>query len=245
MSEHRRKTLRSFYCEEQLWQAFERASREGDATIDQLLNDALRQYLGQATAPAPAGYAATMAPAPAPPRPPTAQMPAVPSAPAAPAEHPTFAMPAVPRRPGTPAPAPAPAPPTAPGRSMQPTGSMPPVPPAPPRATGAMPAAPAPPPPRAQGMPSLFVHFDGRSYPVAKAEFIIGRGSQGTDLKIPDQNVSRKHASVLFHGGAFWIQDLGSTNGVEFRGQRVDSRRIEEGDVYTICEHEIAFSYRG
>jgi hypothetical protein len=28
---------------------------------------------------------------------------------------------------------------------------------------------------------------------------------------------------------------LGSTNGIEFAGQRVESKRIEEGDVYRIC----------
>jgi pSer/pThr/pTyr-binding forkhead associated (FHA) protein len=94
-------------------------------------------------------------------------------------------------------------------------------------------------------MPSLFVHYEGRSYPANKDNFIIGRGTQGTDLTIRDQNVSRKHASVILHGGAFYIQDLGSTNGVEFRGGRVDSRKIEEGDVYTICDHEIVFSFRG
>jgi len=214
MSEHRRKTLRSFYCEEQLWQAFDRAARESDSTIDQLLNDALRQYLGQGAAPS----APAMPPAPAPVmRPPTAQIPAV----QPPSEHPTFSMPAVPRKPAVP---------------PRPTGAMAPVPP---------PAPVAPPRPATGGMPSLFVHYEGRSYPVNKDNFIIGRGTQGTDLTIRDQNVSRKHASVILHGGAFYIQDLGSTNGVEFRGGRVDSRKIEEGDVYTICDHEIVFSFRG
>jgi pSer/pThr/pTyr-binding forkhead associated (FHA) protein len=107
------------------------------------------------------------------------------------------------------------------------------------------PAPTAPPRPAAGGMPALFVHFEGRSHIVNKDNFIIGRGTQGTDLTIRDQNVSRKHASVIFHNGAFFVQDLGSTNGVEFRGSRVESRKIEEGDVYTICDHEIVFSYRG
>lgn len=232
MSEHRRKTLRSFYCEEQLWQAFERSARESDATIDQLLNDALRQFLGQGTAPVATGsYAAPAVPAP---RPATAQIPAV----AAPSEHPTFSMPAVPARKPA-APAPPMAPPVRTG-ALPAVNAPPPAPAGPPRPTGAAPAVRP-----AGGMPPLFVRFEGKVYPVAKAEFIIGRGSQGTDLMIRDQNVSRKHASVIFHSGAFWIQDLGSTNGVEFNGQRVDSRRIEEGDAYTICDHEMVFSYRG
>lgn len=239
MSEHRRKTLRSFYCEETLWQAFEKRSREQDATIDQLINDALRQYLqGPAeAAPAPAAYAA---PAPAPaayaapaPAPRPAPAPAAPAA----VEHPTYAMPAVPRKmPPRPTGQMAPPPPPA-GPAVAP----PPAPMAPPRAgqTGAVPAM------RPGAMPALFVHFGGRSYPVNKDRFIIGRGSQGTDLTIRDGNISRKHAAVIFHSGAFYMQDLGSTNGVEYTGNKIESKKIEEGDVFYICDHELTFSYRG
>ncbi len=94
-------------------------------------------------------------------------------------------------------------------------------------------------------MPPLFLHYGGRAYPVQKERFVIGRGSQGTDLTIRDGNVSRKHAAVIFHSGAFYIQDLGSTNGVEFQGNRVDAKKIDEGDVFYICDHEFSFSYRG
>jgi len=211
MSEHRRKTLRSFYCEEQLWQSFERRSRETDATVDQLLNDALRQYLS--------GPAEASAPAP-PPRV-SGSTPAV--------EHATFAMPAIPRKPARPTASMAPPPPPA----------GPPAPPAPPqRHTGAVPAARG-------GLPPLFLRFEGRVYPVNKERFVIGRGSQGTDLTIRDGNISRKHAAVVFHSGHFYMQDLGSTNGVEFAGNKVDTKPIEEGDQYYICEHELTFSYRG
>lgn len=234
MSEHRRKTLRSFYCEEQLWQAFERAARESDSTIDQLLNDALRQFLGQASAQPPAVAPAYVPALQA--RVPTTQVPAVqPNV-----EHPTFAMPAVTAR--RPAPTPSPAVAQAPRTSaLSAIPAPPPAPMGPPRAASAsVPAVRA-----AGGMPTLFVRFEGKVYPVNKDNFVIGRGSQGTDLMIRDQNVSRKHASVIFHSGAFWIQDLGSTNGVEFRGQRVESRKIEEGDVYSVCDHEMTFTYRG
>jgi hypothetical protein len=39
------------------------------------------------------------------------------------------------------------------------------------------------------------------------------------------------------------MKDLGSTNGIEFDGERVDSRRIEEGDVYQLCDYELRFTY--
>ena len=227
MSEYKRKTLRSFYCEEALWKSYEKLAKERDATIDQLLSEALQSFLDVgSSAPAPAAPASAPAPAPAPAAPPAPA--AEPPRPAAPAlsggqasitERPTMERMAPVR-------SPKPAPPPPPAR-----------PPAPPRA----PAAPA----AGTGMPKLFLHYGGRVHPVATERFVIGRGSKGTDLTIRDGNISRKHAVVLFHEGSFYIQDLGSTNGVEYNGQRVDSKNIEEGDVFSICDHEITFSYRG
>ena len=79
---------------------------------------------------------------------------------------------------------------------------------------------------------------------MTKDEFIIGRGSKTSDLAIKDGNVSRKHAAVVFRGGAHYIQDCGSTNGIEFNGMRIDNKKIEEGDVFHICDYELRFTYR-
>ena len=127
-----------------------------------------------------------------------------------------------------------------------------------------MPQRPAPAPPVHQGYPPvprtrdyppeprlpagrapLFVFFSGQRFVVDKDRFIIGRGSQSTDLTIRDGNISRKHAAVISHDGAHYIQDLGSTNGVEYRNAKVASKQIEEGDVFNICDYEIRFSYVG
>jgi pSer/pThr/pTyr-binding forkhead associated (FHA) protein len=40
------------------------------------------------------------------------------------------------------------------------------------------------------------------------------------------------------------MKDLGSTNGVEFQGQRVESKRIEEGDHFRLCDYELRFTYQ-
>lgn len=92
--------------------------------------------------------------------------------------------------------------------------------------------------------PPLFVIFNGQKFPVNKEEFIIGRGSKSADLAIKDGNISRRHAAVIYQNGGYYMKDLGSTNGVEHQGRRVDGRRIEEGDVYTLCDYEIRFTYR-
>src|SRR6478736_1080725 len=138
------------------------------------------------------------------------------------------------------------------------SGSFPhPVPP-PPRAggSGSFPhPAPVPPPPRASmaGAPmppprpgagasrnaGLTLHFEGTAYPVNKDRFIIGRGKASSDLTIRDPNISRQHALVEFAGGTYYIVVMGSTNGIAFRGQRVQRKAIQNGDVFRICDHEV------
>jgi len=90
----------------------------------------------------------------------------------------------------------------------------------------------------------LVLQFNGEEFPVEKDEFIIGRGAKSADLAIRDGNISRRHAAVVFHDGVYFMKDLGSTNGIEYAGQRVESKRIEHGDVYRICDYEIRFSYQ-
>ena len=87
--------------------------------------------------------------------------------------------------------------------------------------------------------------FNGQRYLIDKDRFVIGRGSQNTDLTIRDGNISRKHAAVIFHNGAYYIQDLGSTNGIEYKGTKVESKQVEEGVFVNICDYELRFSYIG
>lgn len=89
--------------------------------------------------------------------------------------------------------------------------------------------------------PDLAIYFSGMHYPVDSEKFIIGRASTGTDLQIRDANVSRKHAAVIFHDGGWFIHDLQSTNGVEFKGRHIRTRRIEHNDRFLICDYELIF----
>lgn len=79
---------------------------------------------------------------------------------------------------------------------------------------------------------------------VNKDKFIIGRGKQTSDLTIKDPNVSRQHAMIEFDGNQYCIVDLGSTNGIEYLGQRVQRKVLADGDVIRICDHELSFQYR-
>jgi hypothetical protein len=147
--------------------------------------------------------------------------------------------------------------PAAPFNTPAPVAPPPPRAPAPP-APVAAPAAPpprrAPPPlpgqPSAAAEPSeagrapLFLLFNGQRYRIDKEKFIIGRGSQQTDLTIRDGNISRKHCAVIYRGGQYFIKDLDSTNGIEYNGKRIEHKRVEEGDTFYLCDYELRFTYR-
>ena len=90
----------------------------------------------------------------------------------------------------------------------------------------------------------LSVLYQGERTPVTKERFVIGRGKQSSDLTLKDPNVSRQHAMVEFQNGVYFMVDMGSTNGVEYNGQRIARKQIAEGDVFRICDHEVRFTYR-
>jgi pSer/pThr/pTyr-binding forkhead associated (FHA) protein len=99
---------------------------------------------------------------------------------------------------------------------------------------------PAPPPHGAV----LSIVYQGDKVSVSKDRFVIGRGKQSSDLTLKDPNVSRQHAMIEFQNGIYFMVDMGSTNGVEYNGQRIARKQISEGDVFRICDHDLLFTYR-
>ncbi len=99
--------------------------------------------------------------------------------------------------------------------------------------------------PQAQsGGATLSVMYQGDKMAVTKDRFVIGRGKQSSDLTLKDPNVSRQHAMIEFQNGVYFMVDMGSTNGVEYNGQRIARKQIAEGDVFKICDHDLRFTYR-
>lgn len=236
-----RKSLKSFNVRDGLWKLFEVRAAEMDCSVDYLINEAMRLYArthnfaasvkiepqggvsatGAATVPGNTGLTGPGITGSAPggaPRPTAGVAPVRPSM--APVPQPTM-----------------PRPPASHVNPPMPTGNTGMG--APPR-----PAAPAYEHSSSQvGIPRLTLIFQGRKFPITSGQFVIGRGSKSSDLAIKDANISRKHAAVIFHNGAFYIKDLGSTNGIEYNGKTVDSKRIDEGDVFSICGYDLHFTY--
>ena len=212
-----RKTLRHFYCRDTLWQSFERMSEDLDRGVDDLVNEAMRIMARDK------GYLPTESEGPRA----TSTRQVVPPPPPAPRR--TMPPPPPPARGGG----------SAGGFRSSSSAALPaPVAPDPGSGnSGELPGHEVPAPP-------LYLVFQSQKYLVDKDQFIIGRGSKSSDLPIRDGNISRKHAAVVRRSGSYFIKDLGSTNGIDYNGVRIDNKRIEEGDVFNICDYELKFTYR-
>lgn len=227
-----KKTMRHFYCRDVLWETFEQMANDFDCSIDYLVNEAMRYYARSKNYQSPgapgAGAGAPVASGGPPSYPPkSAGIRAQPGTQPPPQPGLGSAPPA--RRPA----------PATPGMGAQPGANA-----ARPMPNGASAPVANPMPQMGSAGPTLFLIYNGQRYPVTKDQFIIGRGSKTSDLPIKDGNISRKHAAVIRRNGTFYIKDLGSTNGIDYKGMRIDNKRIDEGDVFHLCDYELRFTYR-
>lgn len=103
-----------------------------------------------------------------------------------------------------------------------------------------MPAPAEAPPPAPRVGATLTV--GGRAHELAAARTVLGR-SKHCDVQVPDLNASRRHAEVRREGSAFWLVDLGSTNGTLLNGRRIERAPLEDGDVITLGSTEIVFGH--
>ena len=264
-----KKSSRAFQCRDVLWETFEQMARELECSVDYLINEAMKQYARQRSY----GGTRTPYPAPTRGEVPPSgdRVSGVPPFPASPPGRPpsTGGLPAppagrLPPPPGRPAPLPAPPPRGGGGMHGAPTGRPAPMPnvprsvppPPPPRSVVPPPlprgATPLPNPPGgANGYPApavqsttLSLVYQGERHVINKDRYVIGRGKQSSDLTLKDPNVSRQHAMIEFQNGVYFMVDMGSTNGVEYNGQRIARKQIGEGDIFRICDHDLQFTYR-
>jgi Protein of unknown function (DUF3662)/FHA domain len=95
-----------------------------------------------------------------------------------------------------------------------------------------------PPPPPEREIVTLTLA--GRKHEVTTPRLVLGR-SRACDLRIPDVNVSRRHAELRQEGATYWIVDLDSMNGTEVNGRRVERERLRDGDTIKLGSTEVVF----
>ena len=102
------------------------------------------------------------------------------------------------------------------------------------------PPPPAPPPAPAPPPVTFSLAFGGKPHALGKPRVVLGR-SKEADIRVPDENVSRRHAEVRREDDGYWIVDLGSMNGTIVNGKRVDRARLRIDDRITLGSTEIVF----
>ena len=76
----------------------------------------------------------------------------------------------------------------------------------------------------------------GVTFPLEGDQLTIGRDSTNA-VAINDAEISRKHARMMFQGGTYGLEDLGSTNGSFVNGQRLAGPVVlKPGDVVSLGE---------
>ena len=84
--------------------------------------------------------------------------------------------------------------------------------------------------------------IDGKRVVISPAGATIGRGRQ-SDVVLDDPNVSRQHAEIRPRGGSWVITDLGSTNGSQLNGRRLEgSEVLRSGDELELGASTMTFT---
>lgn len=84
---------------------------------------------------------------------------------------------------------------------------------------------------------------NGESIKMDKDTMIVGR-SRTCDIVIPSAKVSRQHASLARVNDDYFMEDLGSANGVWRAGEKITRVKVNPGDVFTISDETLTFDQR-
>lgn len=93
-------------------------------------------------------------------------------------------------------------------------------------------------------MATIAIYFQGEKIAervIDKARLTVGRNAEN-DIVLADSKASGQHARISFEKNQYVIEDLMSTNGTFYRGERVLRHICHNGDALQIGEHLLRFS---
>jgi hypothetical protein len=83
--------------------------------------------------------------------------------------------------------------------------------------------------------------FTGRIIALPNQMVTMGRAPDN-DVVVADPATSGRHGRIEVRAGAFWISDLGSTNGTLVNGEPVIEKQLADGDLIAIGQNTIRFT---
>lgn len=84
----------------------------------------------------------------------------------------------------------------------------------------------------------------GARLDIAAGPLVIGRSSE-CDFRIEARSVSRAHCRIYEQDGAFWVEDLGSTNHTFVNDEPITCRRLGDGDQLRVGKTVLKFLAAG
>ncbi len=99
------------------------------------------------------------------------------------------------------------------------------------------------PPPGASAV-VLSGFYEGLEVVLDRERLVIGRGRRA-DLALAEATISRAHAAIVFDGMAFFVEDLGSTNGTLVNGARVARQTLKSDDEIQMGKLRIGVTLPG
>ena len=85
------------------------------------------------------------------------------------------------------------------------------------------------------------LQINGVNHEILKSRTTVGRDATA-DLQIGDNGLSRKHFEILWDGQRAAVRDLGSTNGTQVAGKKIDQLTISSGTVVSAGRTNFLFS---
>ena len=93
---------------------------------------------------------------------------------------------------------------------------------------------------------AVVLEVNGMKHPLEPPGLVIGRGTDA-DLRINDPGVSRRHAEIRVFPGEpapqVSVVDLGSTNGMQVNGRRVEQASLDDGATLKIGNTTMTIHY--
>jgi predicted component of type VI protein secretion system len=69
---------------------------------------------------------------------------------------------------------------------------------------------------------------------------LVGRG-EGCEVVLADRSISRKHALLARDASGWFVQDMGSTNGIARGGKRLERFELADGDEFKLGDLSVRF----
>ena len=83
------------------------------------------------------------------------------------------------------------------------------------------------------------MRYQGSDLELPLGAFVIGRSSS-CNLALDDALVSRRHAAITHKPDGVWVEDLGSRNGVQLNGTRINgTTKLSHLDRVTVGSHDL------